>query len=637
RGEDSSHYRNLLDSANCNYNMISARNAPETLEKLLEYKSIVLENVYLGDLPGGFLDNIETYVKDYGCGLICCGGDTSYALGGYRGSVLETVLPVDMQLRGVNENPSMAMVMVIDHSGSMSVYAGDGATSLDLAITAAQTAVDQMLDTDYVGVLAFDDTFSWVVEPVRVSDREKIKEDIASIPEGGGTTIQPALREALKGIKGCDASIRHVVLLTDGQGETNDYRELTAAFNDAQVTLSTVAVGEGSDSKLLERIAKECGGRYYYSDLATDIPRIFAQEVFLGGDTYLQNGEFGLSVNSRHEITGGLFSEGWPNIFGYVSATPKRASNVLIASEKDDPVLTVMQYGLGHTVAWNTDVTNQWTAGFAGESDYVQLWKRMIDYSVGNAGIGEDSVDVMTAGGYTTVTYRTPDYGIQTKVEAVYTDPEGNTLTQPLQATAPGSFEARLDTDMTGIYNLSVRRIDEGEITNAVTTVTAVQYSDEYKFNVSDAAFRDFVERYGRILEPEENFWQKRKSGLRERYELTIWLILLALLWFVLDIAMRRFHFLPQDTRLYRMISSQRVQRRQKVEKAGAASMPPGGSVQSDISVDASPTEAEPDTAAPADNKDKKPKRHHKKAEKKQEPQNLDTSALLKKRDQRKQ
>ena len=124
--------------------------------------------------------------------------------------------------------------------------------------------------------------------------------------------------------------------------------------------------------------------------MASEIPKIFAQEVFLSGDTYLQNGEFTLAVNGGHEITRGLFEDGWPLLYGYVSATPKNTASVLLASDKDDPVLTVMQYGLGHTVAWNTDVTNQWTAGYAGKSDYVQLWKRMIDYSAGNAAIGEE-------------------------------------------------------------------------------------------------------------------------------------------------------------------------------------------------------------------------------------------------------
>lgn len=644
-GEDSAQYEKVLLAAGCNYNRVSALNAPDTLEGLLEYKSILLENVYLSDLPEGFLENIETYVKDYGCGLVCMGGDDSFALGGYRESVLETVLPVDMELRGVDEIPSMAMVMVIDHSGSMSTPAGNGATNLDLAITAAETAVDQMRSTDYVGVIAFDDRYQWIVNPTPASDKQAIKAQIETIAEGGGTTIKPSLWAALEGVKDCDVSIRHVVLLTDGQGESRNYGDVTAAYNDADVTLSTVAVGDGSDARLLEQIADECGGRYYYSDIAADIPKIFAQEVFLSGDTYLQNGTFALSVNGASEITGGLFEGGWPSIFGYVSATPKSASRVLIASEKDDPVLTTMQYGLGHTVAWNTDVTNEWTAGYAGEDDYVQLWKRIVDYSAGNASIGEDSVDVVTAGGYTSVVYDALDYGENTRVEAVYTDPDGNTQTAPLTAVAPGRYEAKLDTDLTGIYNLSIRRIDDGSISNAITTAAVVQYSDEYKFGVDTAAFTGFVERYGAMLKPGENFWKQRKSETRERYELAKWLILLAILWFVLDIAFRRFHFLPQDTRLYRALQARRRSRSQP--RADVLAMKPARRGRSSTleahDAGAGCAEAAADTVRGAASENdsgtteqKKPKKA-KRAAAKQEPQALDTSALLKKKDQRNQ
>lgn len=657
RGEDSSQYENLLRSAGCDYHAVSAINAPDSMEELLEYKSVLLENVYLSDLPEGFLLNIETYVKDYGCGLICIGGDDSFALGGYRESILETVLPVDMELRGVNEIPAMAMIMVIDHSGSMSMDAGNGATNLDLAIAAAEAAVDQLRSTDYVGVITFDDTFSWVVEPTPAADKDEIKTRIETIAEGGGTTIQPALWAALDGVKGCDASIRHVILLTDGQGESRNYDYLIEAYTNAEVTLSTVAVGDGSDARLLEQLADNCGGRYYYSDMASEIPKIFAQEVFLRGDTYLQNGVFELAVNSSNEITKGLFEGGWPSIYGYVSATPKSASDVLIASEKDDPVLTIMQYGLGHTVAWNTDVTNRWTAGYAGESDYVQLWKRIVDYSVGNAAIGEDSVDVATEGGYTNVVYNALNYGEQTKVEAVYTDPDGSTRTAPLQATAPGRYEAKLDTDITGIYNLSVRRIDDGSIANAVTTAVAVQYSDEYKFDVGTASFVSFVERYGAMLDPEENFWQQRKSDTKERYVLTKWLILLAILWFVMDIAFRRFHFLPQDTKLYRMAARRlmlwkqnhgggrteaawgtgRDNRTTAVQSAEGDNRAesPGSKVSGEsVKTDGAKQESAAGTdASGGGRKQKKPK----KAEKKQEPQALDTSVLLKKKDQRNQ
>lgn len=633
-GEDSTNFKALLTAAGCNYNVVSAINAPDTLEGLLEYKSILLENVYLSDLPEGFLNNIETYVKDYGCGLVCCGGEDSYALGGYRESVLETVLPVDMELRGVNEIPSMVMLMVIDHSGSMSSETGEGATYLDLAITAAETAVDELRSTDYVGVLTFDDSYSWVVEPTLASDKDAIKTQIESIVEGGGTTIKPSLWAALDGVEDCDASIRHVVLLTDGYGETRNYEDVISAYNDADVTLSSVAVGEGADASLLERLADSCGGRYYYSDMASDIPKIFAQEVFLSGDTYLQNGTFALSVNRNNEITKGLFEGGWPALLGYVSATEKSAASVLIASEKDDPILTVMQYGLGHTVAWNSDVTNTWTAGFAGQEDYVQMWKHIVDYSAGNAGLGEDFVDVTSAGGYTSVRYTAVDYGEHTKVEAVYTDPEGNTKEAALKATAPGQYEVKLDTDLTGVYNLSVRRMDDGEISNAITTAAVVQYSDEYKFDVSTAAFTNFVQQYGSMLEPDENFWQQRKNETKKQYELTKWLILLAILWFVMDIAFRRFAFLPQDTRLYRMLRKRWMER--KSVSAGKQKDVFREEVKKQKNTSAEDVAIETLQTAPTEKKVKSGKNKKKEA-KAQEPQVLDTSALLKKKDQRQQ
>lgn len=633
--EDSSRYEQLLRSANCNYDRVSAINAPASLEELLEYKSVILENVSLWDLPEGFLEHVETYVKDYGCGLVCCGGEDSYCLGGYRDSVLETLLPVDMELRGVNEIPSMAMIMVIDHSGSMSMDMGGGATNLDLAITAAKAAVDQMRSSDYVGVLTFDDKFTWVVEPVQASDKKAIKAQIETVADGGGTSIQPALWAALKGAADCDVSIRHVVLLTDGQGESRNYNDIISAYTDGSVTLSAVAVGQDSDKELLKRIAEDCGGRFYYSDMASDIPKIFAQEVFLSGDTYLQNGVFGLAASSRSEITRGLFAEGWPVIYGYVSATPKANSSVLIASEKSDPVLTTMQYGLGHTVAWNSDVTNKWTAEYAGKEDYAQLWRRIIDYSIGSASMGEDTVDVTTAGGYTNIIYRARDYGEGTKVEAVYTDPDGATRTIPLHATSLGVYEARLDADMAGIYNLSVRRMEGDTCVNAVTTAAAVQYSDEYKFGVDDTAFTSFVERYGAMADSGENIWKKREGRVKERLDLTQWLLLGAFMWFLMDIALRRFRFRPQDTSLYRRVSAYRKMRAERRNESLRTGLPAGEK-----------TAKEPQESAPMGRRDGATevarersggKGADKKSRKKPEPQVLDTSALLKKKDQRNQ
>ncbi|MCM1127885.1 MAG: VWA domain-containing protein [Lachnospiraceae bacterium] len=548
QGTNVSEFLSVLDTAGCDYHVVSALNAPDNIDAMLAYKSIILADTYIDDLPAGFLENLETYVKDYGCGFVCCGGENSFALGGYRGTALERVLPVDMQPRSLNELPSMAMVMVIDHSGSMLSETADftSASNLDIAIRAADVAVDNLRDSDEVGVLTFDDRYSWQVELTKAEDRTAIKEKIKGINEGGGTTIKPALMEACEAVSKSEASIKHVVLLTDGMGETNDFQDVIDAYTEEGITLSAVAVGSTSDTQLLERLADECGGRYYYSDLSSDIPRIFAREVFLGSESYIQNGVFPLKMQNSHELTNNLFTEGLPVLYGYIASTPKTASSpVIVSEEKGNPILTVWQYGLGRTAAWNSDITGEWSGAFAGADDYVEMWKRIVDYSTGNADMGEDRVDI-TAGERTEITYQTEHYQNGTEILATVIDPEDEITEEKLYAVAPGKYAAEIATPLTGLYHFNIRRREDGEVKSYLTTAAAVQFSDEYKFDVSTEPYLKFVEQYGRIITEEDPVFTRITGGAKESYSLTNWLILLAVFLFVADVAMRRFQLAPR-------------------------------------------------------------------------------------------
>lgn len=615
QGADVSAFDSVLWAAGCDYHVVSALNAPDGINEMLAYKAIILADTYIDDLPAGFLENLETYVKDYGCGFICCGGENSFALGGYRNTVLETVLPVDMQPRSLNEIPSMAMVMVIDHSGSMLSETADysSVSNLDIAIKAASVAVDNLRDSDYVGVLTFDDRYEWQVELRKADDKTAIKDEIMHINEGGGTTIKPALMEACEAISESEASIKHVVLLTDGMGETDNFQDVISAYTDEGITLSTVAVGSTSDTKLLEQLAESCDGRYYYSDISSDIPRIFAREVFLGSESYIQNGVFALKAQMSHELTGNLFQDGWPVLYGYIATTPKTAStSVIVSEDKENPILTVWQYGLGRTVAWSSDVSGEWSGAFAGKDDYVQMWKRVVDYSTGNANMGEDRVDVATAGERTEITYQTDDYKSGTEILVTVIDPEGETTEEKLHATAPGEYTAELSTPLTGLYHFNIRRSEAGEIQSYLTTAAAVQFSDEYKFDVSTDSYLKFAEQYGRIITEQDSVFNRISTGAKESYSLTNWLLLLAICLFVADVAMRRFQLAPK----------RRPGRNRKQEKTAENTFP--GMPGEDAKVKEPPKNEE---------KRKREIKKPKKAER--EGQTLDTSQLLKKKDDR--
>ncbi len=617
RDVDLSGFAAVLRAAGCDHNVVSPRNVPANIDDMLDYKAMILVNTYIDDLPEKFLDNLETYVKDYGCGFICCGGEDSFALGGYRGTVLETVLPVDMQLRGVNEMPSMAMVMVIDRSGSMTGREGNhGISNLDIAVRAAEVAADNLNDTDYVGVLTFDDKYDWQVALRQADDKEAIKDQIRQISDGGGTTIKPALQEAVRVLAQSEASIRHIVLLTDGMGETDNFADVIGDCEAGGITLSTVAVGDGSDTRLLKRLADNCSGRYYYSDESSDIPRIFAQEVFLGGDSYIQNGVFSLSVQPNHELTGGLFPAGWPALYGYISATPKTASSpVIVSGEKGDPILTVWQYGLGRTAAWTSDVTGEWTGAFAGQEDYVQLWKRIVDHAAGNAGIGEDSVNVVTAGERTDIEYQTNDYGSATEILVTVIDPKGEVTEEKLHATAPGRYAAELPTPQTGLYHFNIRRTEDGEIRSYMTTAAAVQFSDEYKFDVSTDAYLKFAGQYGKTITEQDPVWTRISAAAKESYPLTNWLLALAVVLFLIDVAMRRFQYVPKRIPFVAAHKEKSAKRQtgQEPDRTQVSEMEEAQAVR-------------PSKPEKKQKKQKKPK---------QAEQTLDTSQLLKKKDDR--
>src|SRR5690606_38557942 len=74
-------------------------------------------------------------------------------------------------------------------------------------------------------------------------------------------------------------TFKHVVLLTDGQSQPGDFQGIVDQMQSEQMTVSTVAVGEGADTVLLQDIARWGGGRYYFTADPYDIPQIFTKET----------------------------------------------------------------------------------------------------------------------------------------------------------------------------------------------------------------------------------------------------------------------------------------------------------------------------------------------------------------------
>ena len=536
-------YKKIMDSIDVSYNVSTPGTVPVDMPTLMQYSAVVLVDVFEADLREGFLDILNEYVKNNGGGLIITGGSSSYALGGYRDTILEEMSPVYMDLRGENEIPSMAMAMVIDHSGSMDMSDGIE-TYLDLAKKSAAAAVDYLRPEDYVEVIAFDDAYSRVVPLQNVEDPKDVQSKIYSIPTGGGTSIYPALEAAVKDINGCNAMIKHIILLTDGQDYNTDYDQLMDIMNRAGITLSCVAIGSGCNDVLLNELATKGGGRIFYSDGNTDLPRIFAQEVFLASNTYLVNEVFTPNLTSNDKIIREVPVEGYmPQLYGYVATTKKERSIQLLDSFQHDPILAYWQYGLGKTVAWTSDVSGEWSAEYSTWENTPLLWHNIIKLVSEDNGMEGTYANVEQNGNKATVTYTTDEYSADTKVIAIVYDEEGNPKEVELDPKKPGVYEAQIDTKDTGIYTINVQQREGDEIVSSINTAAIMQYSLEYRFYPENTLLEEFAASSGGIFidKPDEVF-KHNPEFVKARFNLWIPLLILSALIFLYDIAVRRFH-----------------------------------------------------------------------------------------------
>lgn len=530
----------MLKASNMDYTKLSAGGAPSTLQEMSAYKTIITCNVSAENLNSGFLNSLDSYVKDFGGGFIATGGENSFALGGYYQTNLEKVLPVNMEIKGKKEIPDMAMMLVIDKSGSMTEGSG-GISKLEIAKEGAVRTLDSLRPNDEIGVITFDDTLYWVVKRQKAQNKDSIKNDIGTIRPGGGTSILPSLEEAYNSLKQSSAKIKHIILLTDGIAEQTGYDELLKNMNKDNITVSTVGVGDDADQNLLENIAKTAGGRYYFTNDISSIPTIFSKETFLAAKKYLNNRQFTPIISSSHPIISGVADSGLPSLLGYVGASSKDTAKVILKSDEDDPILTVWQYGLGKTAAWNSDINGKWSGNYIGWANNLKLWQNIINYTVSNYENDKVTMEVNTDGtkGTVTLTDKANKGEVETKANIITPDMKSKEIT--LYPSAPGVYSGSFDAKTPGIYMVKGTQQKNGETIDSAASGLAIQYSPEYKISPDSSSLDNLIkDSGGKYIKTAAEVFKGSPKDVSGKTDMTPYLLILALVLFMCDVALRR-------------------------------------------------------------------------------------------------
>ena len=207
----------------------------------------------------------------------------------YRGAlllgiVLSVMATPDRAAAQIGPNAAAALpkdiVLVLDNSGSMRKN-----DPRFLTKAAVARFVERVPNEARLSVVIFDKQ----VRATPLGSRDSV--NLAQFNYRGPLTdIPAAVARAIQELKrnGRPGAARSLVLLTDGVVDTGTQaqdRELTRwlrkrLVSDAASTgikIFTVALGMGSDSRLLQELAQRTGGRYFWAPQAKDLPGIFVQ------------------------------------------------------------------------------------------------------------------------------------------------------------------------------------------------------------------------------------------------------------------------------------------------------------------------------------------------------------------------
>jgi len=568
---------------------IATGGLPSDPASLAEYAAVVLVNTQAKDFSPRALAALQSYVRDLGGGLVAVGGPNAYGVGGWYNTPLEEMLPVDMSIQDTERFPPMAIVIVIDKSGSMAAQEG-GVQKIRLAGEAAARVAELITELDEITVIAFDDRPADVIGPLPGSQRDEVIDSVVRLQAGGGGIyVREGLQAALGYLEDSDKTVRHIILLADGSDSEHQegVRDLVEERIAGQgITLSSIAIGAGQDLRFLEDIAELGGGRYYFTNRAANLPVIFAEETQLAMRSYVVEEPFYPALTAVSPILTGI--DAVPQLAGYVATTPKPAGRVILTTHQNDPLLATWQYGLGRSVAWTSDATGRWAQQWVTWDEFSRFWAQVVRWTIVERTEVPVELAVTMEGELAHVTVDAQDEdgafvnGLAAGVSIV--GPDGDPVQVELVQTAPGRYEGTFVPQAEGAYVMRLtgsfppqpppeagEEKGGGEEVFALTAGWVMGYSPEYASLEGDPTYLAGLAEVGDgavLAEPAEAV-ARTIRGFGVRQDLWPYLLALAVLLLPFDIAVRRLALGRRDfVRMWEWILARLPGRRRPMAEA---------------------------------------------------------------------
>ena len=346
---------------------------PDTGAPLESYELVVVDDVPAELLPRAFQQQLTSAIRERGLGLLYAGGRRAFGEGGYHETPLARVLPVEFQQRTEKKEPTVALAIIIDTSGSM------GGKPIELAKQVARLSLTKLKNTDIVGVVEFYGAKNWAVPLQTMRNRSLVERAIGRMHAGGGTTLLPAIEEAFYGLKNVRANYKHILLISDAGVEDADFETVIGELTREGIVLSTVLPGSGEDNAGMSLMAELGGGRFYPVPGPFNLVEINFRKPEETRLPAYKAGHYPVAARTGSGWWGEVDRLDLPAISGYVEVQNRRDADVLLETEgSGHPLLSSWRFGLGRVTALMSEPVGPGTRNWQAWADYGRLLARVM-------------------------------------------------------------------------------------------------------------------------------------------------------------------------------------------------------------------------------------------------------------------
>jgi len=393
--------------------------------------------------------------------LLVTGGAAGLVTEGEAIQPLAELLPVRFPNTKKPQRAPLTVLYCLDSSDSMA-----GGAKFELAAAALVQSLHLLPEGSRVGVLHFADFPAWAYEVNDFSTAEPIIKQLGEVPVGGGTSIFGALQTAYTALVPETSLLKHVVLLSDGQSTSTFARsgDIVTAMRRRQMTVSSIAVSAEANRTEMERIAEAGGGRAYYAERFTDLPRLFLDEMMMVTRTNKVEETFTVLPVVGSSLLAELPPDtSYPPLRGYVRGELKAGSSLALATAEGQPILLTRPHGRGQVTLFTSDLGGPWSIDWRDWKHHGALWEGVlasimrsqpVEHLDLQTRVTEDSVHVL---------FDALDPLLNPRgdlvVEAAMDLPDGSTVLANLPPVGPGRYGAELPLPGDGATLLRVASV----------------------------------------------------------------------------------------------------------------------------------------------------------------------------------